>query len=268
MARETFVTAEEEVKTIMPAVTRLYNSLDEFKVTSMTTWIEAGEKVKQAKEKLKEIKSVKKVKFMDHINALRDNTIALFDPPINRLEEIIEKLDKKMSVWRNEQLEKERLAQEKAEAEAQEKERIEQERLRKEAEAKEEERRKAEKAAEEARKKAEELAKKDDFEKSERARLEAEEKTAEAKRLQEEAKDQRKEAKEVEVAPKEVKTKVTKIDGLHFRTYWKAEVIDEKKIPREFLMPNMVAINDYASKNKEAAKIPGVRIYSEDKSVG
>ena len=268
MTKETFITAEDEVKAIMPVVTRLYNSLDEFKVNSMTTWIEAGEKVKQAKEKLKEIKSVKKTKFMDHINAIRDNTIALFEPPINRLETIIEKLDKKMSDWRNEQLEKERIAQEKKEAEAREKERIEQERLRKEAEEKEAEARKAKEEAEAARRKAEELARKENFEKAERARLEAEEKEAEAKRLNEESKEQKKEAKEVSVEAKEIKTKVTKIEGLHFRTYWKAEIIDANKLPREFLMPDMVAINNYVSKNKESAKIPGVRVYSEDKSVG
>lgn len=189
---------------------------------------------------------------MDHINALRDNTIALFDTPINRLEEIIAKLDKKMVDWRNEQLEKERLAKEKAEVEAREKERLEKERLRKEAEEKEAEAKRAEEAAKKAEKNGD--------------HKKAQEKIEEAQEKKEEAKEIKKEVKEVVVEAKEVKTK-TKANGLHFRKYWKGEIIDENKLPREFLMPNVTAINEYIEKNKESAKIPGVRIYSEERSV-
>ncbi len=266
MAQIKEVTNSEEARAIMPQVNRLYNSLESFRVNSMTSWIEAGEKVKHAKDKIKEIKAVKK-EFMDPINELKEKTSAFFDPAIDRLSEIVDSLGKKMADWRNEQLEKERIAREKAEAEAREKERIEKERLRKEAEEKEEAAKRAQQEADAAREKAEELAKKENFEKAERARIEAEEKEIEAKKLKAEAKDTKQEAREVEVEAKEIKPKVEKIEGLHFRRYWKAEIINATNIPRAFLKPDESAINEYVTKYKEKAYIPGVRVYFEDKPV-
>lgn len=256
-----------EVQQIVPQVKRLYSSLEDFKVTSKETYLEAGDKIKIVKERIKAIESTKST-ILDPINEARANTIAFFETPLSLLREIKEKLDKKMSAYRNEQLEKERIAREKAEAEAREKERAEKERLRKEAEAKAEEARKAEEEAQAAKRKAEELAKKENYEKAEKARLEAEKKEKEASVLKEKAREKRQEAKEVEVEAKDVKPKVEKIDGLHFRRYWKARIVDATKVPRQFLKPDEVAINEYVSKNKENAAIPGVEVYYEDKSIG
>ncbi|HCC24819.1 MAG TPA: hypothetical protein DEP85_04835, partial [Holosporales bacterium] len=143
------VTNSAEAQAIMPQVNRLYNSLQEFKVNSAGSWLEAGEKIKMAKDKIKEIKAVRR-EFLDPINELKETTLGFFEPALTKLEEVVNILGSKMSFWRNEQIERERLAQEKADAEAREKERIEKEKLRKEAEAKEAEARKAKEEAEAA----------------------------------------------------------------------------------------------------------------------
>ncbi|HCC24818.1 MAG TPA: hypothetical protein DEP85_04830, partial [Holosporales bacterium] len=121
--------------------------------------------------------------------------------------------------------------------------------------------------AEAARRKAEDLARRENFEKAEKARLEAEAKEREAAKLKEESKEIRQESKEVEVEAKEIKSKAEKIDGLHFRRYWKARIIDANKLPRMFLKPDEVAINKHVSENKERTFIPGVEVYYEDKPI-
>jgi chromosome segregation ATPase len=247
------VTNSVEAQEIMPQVNRFCNALQEFKVNSTGSWLDAGEKIKFAKDKIKEIKAVRK-DFLDPINELKEVTLGFFEPALTKLESIVDVLGKKMADWRNEQLEKERIAQEKADAEAQEKERLEKERLRKEAEEKERE-------AEAARKKAEDAEKQGN---SKQVQVLVEK----AETLQQEVKELKTRAKEVVVEAKDVKQKVEKIEDLHFRRYWKARIVDEKKIPREFLKPDECAINDYVSKNKEKASIPGVVVYFEDRPIG
>lgn len=253
----------EEARAIMPQVTRIYNTLDGLRVNSAATWLEAGDKIKEVKEKVKEIKRIRS-SILDPINEAEKNTRAFFEPAIQKCEMIIDTLGKRMAAWREEQEEIERKKREKAEAEAREKEREERERLRKEAEEKEREARKIQEEADRKQQEAERLAEKEKFEKSEKARIEAEKSRAEAAKLQEQAKELKTEAKEVEIEAKEVKSKAEKIEGLHFRRYWKGEIIDETKIPREFLKPDEGAINKHISQHKEDAKIPGVRVYYED----
>ena len=247
------VTNSVEAREIMPQVNRLYNSLEEFKVNSAGSWLEAGEKIKLAKDKIKEIKAVRK-DFLDPINELKETTLGFFEPALTKLELIVDNLGQKMADWRNKQLEIERIAQEKADAEAREKERLERERLREEA-------RKAEEAAAAARKQAEVLANKENFEKAERARLEAEEKMAAAKNLKEESRD-------VVIEAKEVKSKAEKINGLSFRRVWKFRIKDINKIPRDFMKPDEVRIGEFIRENKDKISIPGVETYFEDKTVG
>lgn len=256
----------EEARAIMPAVTRIYNTLEIFKVNSPASWLEAGDKIRAVKEKAKEIKRIRS-SILDPINTAKENTRAFFEPALTKCEEIINTLGQRMAEWRAEQERIEEEKRRKAESEAREKERIERERLRKEAEAKDEEARQIWEEAETKRRKTEELAKKESFEKSEVARQEAEKAEKEAKKLSEEAKDLRVEAREVKFEAKEIKSRAEKIDGLHFRRYWKARIVNANKLPREFLKPDEVAINDYVSKNKENAKIAGVEVYFEDKPV-
>jgi len=247
------VTNSAEAQEIMPQVNRFCNALQEFKVNSSGSWLEAGEKIKFAKDKIKEIKAVRK-DFLDPINELKEVTLGFFEPALTKLDTIVEVLGKRMADWRNEQLEKERIAREKAEAEAAEKERIEKERLRKEAETKERE-------AEAARKKAEEAEKLGDGKQVQILVEKAED-------LQQEAKEIKLEAKEVTIEAKPINSKAEKIEGLHFRRYYKARIINPNKIPREFLKPDEVAINEYVSRNKDRASIPGVEVYFEDRPIG
>lgn len=59
------------------------------------------------------------------------------------------------------------------------------------------------------------------------------------------------------------KSTAPKVAGVSMRDNWKARIVDEQLIPREFLMPNMVQINQYAKAMKKDGVIPGVEIYNE-----
>jgi hypothetical protein len=68
----------------------------------------------------------------------------------------------------------------------------------------------------------------------------------------------------VYVPPVVVPKSVPKVaGGPVFRTIWKARVINENMIPREYMAPDMVKLNKMASAMKGALKIPGVEFYSE-----
>ena len=249
-----------DAKAIISGVTTLAKKLDGFKVTSQDSYLEAGEYLKEIKDKIRRAEGLcdeyaepfKKAK--QKAEEGRKQVELFFAQPILRLKALKDFIEKRVTDWRNVQLEKERIAREKAEAEAREKERLEKERLREEAEAKEKEAEKARLAAEKASQNGRHATVQKNIEKAQEATTEA--------------KDLKQEAREVEVETKEVKTKVGKIDGLGFRRYWRARIIDETKIPREFLKVDEVAINEYVTKNKEKAVIPGVEVFFEDKSVG
>jgi len=51
---------------------------------------------------------------------------------------------------------------------------------------------------------------------------------------------------------------IEKVDGVTVKDNWYAEVVDVKILPREFMLPNMTALNQYAKATKGAQKIPGV----------
>lgn len=54
-----------------------------------------------------------------------------------------------------------------------------------------------------------------------------------------------------------------KPQGISTAAIWKAKIVDEKLIPREFLMADHAKINSYARTMKADAKIPGVEFYDE-----
>lgn len=54
-----------------------------------------------------------------------------------------------------------------------------------------------------------------------------------------------------------------KADGVHYRTTWKARVIDAALIPREYLMVDEAALAKLASAEKDKAAVPGVEFYAE-----
>jgi hypothetical protein len=51
--------------------------------------------------------------------------------------------------------------------------------------------------------------------------------------------------------------------GVSMREYWWAEVVDANKIPRQYLVPDMTALNAVMRATKGQAKIPGVRAIRE-----
>jgi len=76
-------------------------------------------------------------------------------------------------------------------------------------------------------------------------------KIAKAEELQEQA-------EEVEVVAPVVAPKVEKIKGVSFKENWSAIVVDETKVPREYLQVNTMALNRIAKATKGSIKIPGV----------
>lgn len=67
----------------------------------------------------------------------------------------------------------------------------------------------------------------------------------------------------VQAAPVVVPKTVPKVAGISQRENWKFRIVDEKKIPREFLKVDEVKIGAYARAMKSAGNIPGVEIYNE-----
>ena len=53
------------------------------------------------------------------------------------------------------------------------------------------------------------------------------------------------------------------VKGESKQTIWRAEVIDEYKVPREWLIVNQKALDKFASATKGATRVPGV-IFKED----
>ena len=51
--------------------------------------------------------------------------------------------------------------------------------------------------------------------------------------------------------------------GVSFRESWSAKVVDEEKVPREYLSVNIQALNKVAQATKGAIKIPGVEFKME-----
>ncbi len=55
-----------------------------------------------------------------------------------------------------------------------------------------------------------------------------------------------------------------KVKGISTRKVWKFEIIDQAKIPNEYLVPNTTAIGGVVRALKGATNIPGIRVYAED----
>lgn len=104
------------------------------------------------------------------------------------------------------------------------------------------------------------------------AALEADRKAREAARLEDErnvsvAIAEAKAANQPVVIPPPVAPPapaVPKVKGVSFREVWKARVVDVNLIPRQYMVPDMVALNDMARAFKGDASVPGVEFYSEN----
>jgi uncharacterized protein YhaN len=205
--------------------------------------------VKDVKAKMKPgIDSAK-----SHLDFLK-NEMAKYVTPAETIDQIV---SKKAEDWKR------------AEREAAERERQrEQQRVEAEARAKAEaERREAERVAKEqrearekeleAQRKAGEIGKRE----QERLRKQAEEDERKAKELA--AQQAAEAAKNVPVV--KVKAAVPKVSGIKALVNWKFRIVDASKLPRQFLMPDEVAIGQEVRRlKKEGEVIPGVEAYSED----
>ena len=109
--------------------------------------------------------------------------------------------------------------------------------------AEEEERRQRE----EARKKAEQ----EQLEAAMQAEAEGDKETAEAI-IQE----------PVYIPPIQVKAEIPKVPGFSVREQWTFEIVDEKKIPREYLLVDEVSIGKVVRAMKDKTRIEGIRVYN------
>lgn len=55
-----------------------------------------------------------------------------------------------------------------------------------------------------------------------------------------------------------------KVSGISKTTLWRARVMDDKLVPREYLIVNQSALDQVAKATKGALSIPGVEFYSEE----
>jgi hypothetical protein len=67
----------------------------------------------------------------------------------------------------------------------------------------------------------------------------------------------------VYVPPIIIKNETPKVQGVQFRTVWKFRVVDQRKIPAEYLIPDMVKIGAVVRALKQMTTIPGIEVYSE-----
>lgn len=67
----------------------------------------------------------------------------------------------------------------------------------------------------------------------------------------------------VYVAPVVIPKEVPKVAGLSFRTIWKFQITDAGKIPAQYMVPDEVKIGQVVRALKQAANIPGIRVFEE-----
>lgn len=73
--------------------------------------------------------------------------------------------------------------------------------------------------------------------------------------------------KALENAPVVMPTTVPKVEATSVRTFWKYEIVDEPKIPREYMCVDERLIGATVRTKKGSTSIPGVRVYSDTRVV-
>lgn len=58
------------------------------------------------------------------------------------------------------------------------------------------------------------------------------------------------------------------IGGISVKIIWKFEIVDESKLPREYLIPDLKKLGEVARGLKDKAEVKGVRFYSEENVSG
>lgn len=93
-----------------------------------------------------------------------------------------------------------------------------------------------------------------------RKALEAKAEKAEAKGDTDKAEELKQQAEEVHV-PVLIIPQLEKVEGIHTRKIWKYRIVDENKLPREYLMPNHKMLGEFAEATKGTIPVPGVEFY-------
>jgi len=57
---------------------------------------------------------------------------------------------------------------------------------------------------------------------------------------------------------------VQKVDGIQFRKVWRFNIVNEKLVPREYLIVDEKKLGEIARTEKEGANVPGVEFYADD----
>lgn len=196
---------------------------------------QASELLRKVKDRYREIEEWRKTATKP-IDAAKKAIMDLVREPLEMLEQAEKTIKQCMISYTEEQEQKAREIQRKLEEEAQKK--AEQERKAKE----EQERawRKKQKALEEA------------------GRLD------EARKAQEKADQRALEAEAVQVALVPVIAPIIETpEGVSYSVIWKAEVVDISQVPREYMIPNLQALDGVARATKGSIEIPGVRFISQ-----
>lgn len=284
-------TVPELASTKVTALTNETNALvtnyEEFAITNDIGYVEAADDLKIIKQQLDKVEE-ERFAITRPMDSAKKAVMDFFRPFADRLTDAERHVKKAMVDYKTEQ---DRIAQEEA---RKERERAEKEarRLREEARKADElaakkerdrlaelQRKEDERAAQEAEKLAEERAAAKTEEDQRRAQ---EQEDAAEKRRQEEQDRLHQERLDAEAAERErtaraetleerAETRTTaptvhapKVKGVSTRKIWKFEIIDQGKIPREYLVPNTTAIGGVVRALKINTNIPGIRVYSED----
>lgn len=99
---------------------------------------------------------------------------------------------------------------------------------------------------------------------AEKKRKELEEKAAKAREEGKEAKAEQYETKAENAVAPVLAPRVDKVKGIVTKTIWRAKITNLGAIPKEYLIPNMEALNKIATATKGAIAIPGIVFVSEE----
>lgn len=216
-----------------------------FIIDSPEVYEAAGVELREIAGRMKRIEEAR-LSITRPMDAAKKAVMDLFAKPMETLQQADKALRASMLAWKR--AEDERIARERAAAEA----------------AARAERERIEREEREARERAAALAAQGDAEAAAQAEAEAEA-AAEAVAL-------------AEVAPPVVVEAVAKVEGVATRKVWKAEVVDFSALVKAaaaglergdatllaYLEANTTALNGVAKAMKDAARIPGVRVYADE----
>lgn len=118
-----------------------------------------------------------------------------------------------------------------------------------------------ERARKEAEQKAQEAAEKEEARK--RKQLEARAEKAQEKGNAEKAEELRQKADEVFVPRPIIPPQIKPVAGISERKVWKHRIVDQAKIPREYLIPDEKTLGALAKSTQGRVQIPGVEFYFE-----